>query len=802
MSPRTLLISLLLLLMLPATALAADPVPVLPSAESAPNFEDESADADDPAIWVNPVVPSRSVVVGTLKDAGLTAFDLDGNTLQKIAAPPAPGADAAIGRFNNVDVVYKAKVGHSYRDLAIVSDRGQDQVRTYAIDPLAATFGKAPLRDVSAKKLPFVFNETQDEVNEQATTYGLAAWVDPRSHDAYVVVSRRSRTGLALLKLVAGKDGKVSYKKVDSLSLPSTFKLSNGDTWTACATEPGEGPQVEGMTIDPGPTTLWAAQEDVGIWKIGVSTHGFTTKPALIEKVREFGAPYELVPDDDPGEFECEFTGDAPAGVGGEHISADVEGLTVYHGPKRTGYLLASSQGDDTFSAFDDRGDGPYVGTFEVAESDGVDSVQESDGATLVEVPLGKRFPQGLFVTHDGDDEKAEDRDATNFKLVRLERVLNALTPPSLLGRAILPADATAPAPFAGIVDTDPAPAPGATQPIGGFSALVDAPGDDAFYAMPDNGFGSKANSRSFILRVYRVKPEFETARGGSGTVRIKDWISLRDPNHKVPFAIVNENTKDRLLTGGDFDVESFRVDRRGDLWFGEEFGPFLLHTDATGKVLEKPIPLPDVKSPSYPADYPAPFAGDPNLANSNGFEGMAISADGKKLYPTLEGPVTGDDPTTRRMYEFDLRTRQYTSTRHTYRIETGMLVSDLTVLDGDKLIALERDNFEGPAAAHKRGFVIDLNETEADSTLRKQQVIDLTSLADPTGISLPARVGDIGLGNPFVMPYQTIEAVLPLGDDKLAIVNDTNFGSKGRNPSLPDYGDFIVVRAPLLDQE
>ena len=48
-------------------------------------------------------------------------------------------------------------------------------------------------------------------------------------------------------------------------------------------------------------------------------------------------------------------------------------------------------------------------------------------------------------------------------------------------------------------------------------------------------------------------------------------------------------------------------------------------------------------------------------------------------------------------------------------------------------------------------------------------------------------------------MPYQTIEAVLPVGRDKLAIVNDTNFGSTGRNAALPDYSDFIRVRVPAI---
>jgi hypothetical protein len=371
---------------------------------------------------------------------------------------------------------------------------------------------------------------------------------------------------------------------------------------------------------------------------------------------------------------------------------------------------------------------------------------------------------------------------------------------PSLEARAILPAEATAAAPFPGVPDTDPAPAPGSTQPVGGFSALLDAPGKATFWAMPDNGFGSKANSRSFLLRVYRVRVDFETAKGGAGAVELLDWITLRDPHERVPFAIVGEGTDERLLTGGDFDIESFRVDRRGHLWFGDEFGPFLLHTDATGKVLEAPIPLPDVKSPDYPADYPPPFEGEANLARSNGFEGMAISPDAKTLYPTLEGAVTGDDPALRRVYEFDIRARSYTPKRRGYRVaDPAYLVSDLTALDERRLIALERDNFQGEAAVHKRGFVVHLRRRAVDGTLAKRPVVDLLDLADPARVSLPARPGDIGLGDPFAMPYQTIEAVLPLTRGRLAIVNDTNFGSMGRNPALPDYSDFVVVRAAGL---
>ena len=363
---------------------------------------------------------------------------------------------------------------------------------------------------------------------------------------------------------------------------------------------------------------------------------------------------------------------------------------------------------------------------------------------------------------------------------------------PSLRARAILSADATWPAPFPAAPNTEPAPAPDSVQPVGGFSALVKGP-LGSYLAMPDNGFGSKRNSHSFLLRVYAVKVHWRR-----GDVRVLGAISLRDPDHVIPFKLINDATEERYLTGGDFDVESFRIDRRGTLWFGDEFGPFLLHTDLTGKVLEPPIPLPGVRSRDYPPDYPPP-APKVNLGASAGFEGMAISPDRRTLYPTLEGPLADDaDKTIRRSYTFDIATRTYQPGYRVYHVaDPSYSVSDLTALDSERFVSLERDNFEGPAAVHKQAFLV----TPDGGALDTSEVLDELSIPDPAGISLlgPVRPGDIGLGDPFAMPYQTIEAVLPLGGKKLAIVNDTNFGSNGRNPALPDYSDFIRVKIPAI---
>jgi hypothetical protein len=134
---------------------------------------------------------------------------------------------------------------------------------------------------------------------------------------------------------------------------------------------------------------------------------------------------------------------------------------------------------------------------------------------------------------------------------------------------------------------------------------------------------------------------------------------------------------------------------------------------------------------------------------------------------------------------------------------DPSYLVSDFTSLGDGRYVVLERDNFENAQARHKKAFVIDLGRVGPDGFLVKREVLDLLDVADPDLISPPGRPGDFGIATPavrtFKMPYVTIEAVLPDGRDRLAIVNDTNFGSRGRNVALADYSDFIGVRVPDL---
>lgn len=363
-----------------------------------------------------------------------------------------------------------------------------------------------------------------------------------------------------------------------------------------------------------------------------------------------------------------------------------------------------------------------------------------------------------------------------------------------LEARAVLPADTFAPGPPSGAFIT---PANGRTppfpsQPVQGISAVLPA-GHGSFWVMEDNGFGAKNNSSDFLLRVYRVTPHFESAAGGPGSVSVGTFIQLSDPGHKVPWPIVNAGGE-RPLTGADFDIESFRKARDGTLWFGEEFGPFLLHTSAKGKLLEAPIPLAGVKSP----DNPTLAAGEvPTLASSKGFEGMAISQDGRFLYPILEGALTADADQSRRLInEFSLSTHQYTGRQWAYKVEApANSIGDFIQIGAHKFLVIERDQNMGAAAAFKEIFEVDLRDVGADGFLVKHPLVDLLHIADPATISSPARPGDIGLGSVYSMPFVTIESVLPLKDHRLLVINDNNYPfSAGRNPALPDDSEFVIL--------
>lgn len=156
------------------------------------------------------------------------------------------------------------------------------------------------------------------------------------------------------------------------------------------------GSQTEGCVADDGTGDLYIGEEDVGFWK-------YSAEPAG-------GEARILVDNVDDG-----------------NLTADVEGMAIYYGPGRSGYLVVSNQGADNYALYERDGDNRFLGIFHVVadEATGIDGISETDGLDVTSANLGPAFPNGLFVAQDGRNITPDERQ--NFKYVAWERIADEM---------------------------------------------------------------------------------------------------------------------------------------------------------------------------------------------------------------------------------------------------------------------------------------------------------------------------------------------------------------------------------------
>ncbi len=374
-------------------------------------------------------------------------------------------------------------------------------------------------------------------------------------------------------------------------------------------------------------------------------------------------------------------------------------------------------------------------------------------------------------------------------------------------------------------------------QPIPGFSGMIPATKPGTFFALPDNGFGAQGNSADFVLGFYQVTPSFKTRGDGTtarGPVVVRQFTPFSDPQgllnssyiiggpvysrlHYYPtgpqIPVDPAIQAGRLLTGADFDVESFARMNDGTFWVGEEFGPYLLHFDARGRLLTAPIRHPVLRAPQNPQNA---LLGAANLPSSRGFESMSRNGSGRKLYLTTEASIAAEpDKRMLEIYEFDTRTEQYTDRTFRYAKDgsdgitggTGnatnvFVTGDLTHVAGSRYIMIERDDFQGPPSStnpprQKKLYLIDLNEVDHQTgALKKRLLVDLLDIADPKDIGGPLL--EIP-GDRFNFPLQSVESLTPIDAFTLLVGLDNNYpGGNGRVPGTPDGTEIITLRSAV----
>lgn len=308
--------------------------------------------ADDPAIWIHPTDPSKSLIYGSNKKGGLAVYNLTG---KEVGYYP-------IGNINNVDILYNFPTEDKLVSILGCSNRSDQSVDLFVIDQKDGT-----LLDMASGALK-VDTTLIDDI------YGFCFSVDTKNNFFYCNIN--GKNGLfQQFKMIFNKN-KINLELKRSIPFDS---------------------QTEGMVADNELGKIYVGEEGKGIWKLDI----------------------------DPSNSEKIFLKNSDQS--NPNIVYDIEGLSIYKNNK-TGYLIASSQGNFTYAIFDRLGDNPYLGSFKIAASKGVDGVEETDGLDIVSDSLNADFPAGLLVVQDGFNYEGDSLQSQNFKLLSLQELLKGIS--------------------------------------------------------------------------------------------------------------------------------------------------------------------------------------------------------------------------------------------------------------------------------------------------------------------------------------------------------------------------------------
>jgi 3-phytase len=323
-------------------------------------------DLDDPAIWVHPSDPARSLILGTMKVAApagaLVVFGLDGQIRQIVSG---------IDRPNNVDVEYGFQFAGSRVDVAVVTERLSRQLRVFRIDP---TEGR--LVDLGGSPI------LQDQEGENGAPMGIGLY-------------RRGRDG-AIFAIVAPKAGPREgylwqYRLVDAGGgrIGATFIRRFGRFSASTVREENE---IEAVAVDDALGYVYYADEADGIHK------------------------WHADPDHhDAGRELAHFARDGFRG--------DREGIAIYAFPDGTGYIVCTDQLDEDSEyhvyAREGAPGNPHDHSREIAVLRG--GADATDGLEISSSAFGPGLRNGVMI--------AMNSAAQNFLVFRWQDVAAAVKP-------------------------------------------------------------------------------------------------------------------------------------------------------------------------------------------------------------------------------------------------------------------------------------------------------------------------------------------------------------------------------------
>ncbi|HVW32854.1 MAG TPA: phytase [Acidimicrobiia bacterium] len=335
----------------------------------------------DPAIWVNPTDPTRSLILGANKDAGLTVYGVDGTILDQ------PGVNSSV--VTGVDTRDNVMVNGVPTSVATAVGNGLAYF--YAIDP-------------SNQKLTNVTSVTTGIAPPdwgQGSVSTVCMYQSPVTSNTYAfVLSANGQMEQLQLNDTAGK---ISVTTVRGYRANPSAGI-----WSAIAAPDNPG----GCVADDANQVLYVSGKKTGIWKFGAEPDAGLT-PTLV---------------DGPS------TG-TPAG----NLNNLTQGLALVKTGDTSGYLIASSPGDSTvgapeadrFMVYDRAAGNAFIRSFHVITG----AVDDCDNASGVDAAVGAfspAFPSGIFACQNRTDQNAGTKNGlnnSNYTLVPLQLAVDTAAP-------------------------------------------------------------------------------------------------------------------------------------------------------------------------------------------------------------------------------------------------------------------------------------------------------------------------------------------------------------------------------------
>lgn len=327
---------------------------------------------------------------------------------------------------------------------------------------------------------------------------------------------------------------------------------------------------------------------------------------------------------------------------------------------------------------------------------------------------------------------------------------------------------------------------------FGGWGSAIAWTGKGNRYVVAsDRGPGDGASA--FRCRVHVVEIDLPAdrpttdrrARTHEAAFSLVETVMLTTTDGRAFWGNTGNYNRADQQAGLRLDPEGLRVSPTGTLWISEEYGPWIDEFALDGRHLRRIAPPEKfrIDTPDGDPEREMPPYNTRGRQPNRGFEGLAISDDGSKLWAILQGPLIQDgafdeerERVGRNVRVLELRPENGATREYVYSLNSAAAgISEVLSFEDRTLLVLERDGRAGEKARFRGVFAADL-----EGATDVSEIDSLPSVGLPEGVS-PLRKRRI---IDFMDPRHGL-----IGPEMPEKIEGLCFG-----PDLPDGRKLLIV--------